>query len=266
MKHRVVVSGACGRMGSESVRAIFESDDLLLVGAVDRSHSSELVDEVCGTHGSDLRISNELGACLDDCRADILVDFTIGGVAPAHAMTAINRGVSPIIGTSGLAQEDLKAISMACVEMSVPGILVPNFAIGAVLMMKFAEMAAPFLANAEVIEMHHEQKLDSPSGTAYHTAELISGARLQTPVSKSGQIEKVSGARGCEVRHVPVHSVRLPGFVASQEVIFGASGERLTLRHDSIDRKCFMSGVLLACREIRTQSGFLIGLDQLMFN
>lgn len=133
-------------------------------------------------------------------------------------------------------------------------------------MMKFAEMAAPFLPNAEIIELHHDQKLDSPSGTAHHTAELIAAARQESPHRLSGAIEKVNGVRGGEVKSVPIHSVRLAGFVASQEVIFGASGERLTLRHDSIDRNCFMSGVVLACRKIRSQSGFLVGLDQLMFS
>lgn len=264
-KVRVVVAGAAGRMGQEVVRAVSAADGLELVGATDRSHVDESTRTLCGPDVTDVRISNRLGALLDEVGADVLVDFTIAGVAPSNALSALQRKVAPIIGTSGLSFEDQNAIRQATEDYQTPAILVPNFAVGAVLMMKFAEMAAPYLPYCEVLEMHHEQKLDSPSGTAVHTADIISQARTESVSDPEGTFEKVKGARGANHKGIPVHSVRLPGFVASQEVIFGGAGERLSLRHDSIDRKSFMGGVILACREVRKHQGFLVGLDKLMF-
>lgn len=262
---KVVVTGATGRMGQETVRAIFEAPDLALVGAVDRSRTGESVDEVCGTFGSGLTVSGKLGQLLEEVRADVMVDFTIAGAAPSHALSALQRGVAVVIGTSGLTFEDQTAIRNAAQDYKTPAILVPNFAVGAVLMMKFAEIAAPYMSYCEILEMHHENKLDSPSGTAMHTAEVVASAREAAPSMPDGTVEKAKGARGASVKAVPVHSVRLPGFVASQEVIFGGPGERLSIRHDSIDRKSFMEGVLLAVRQIRNHEGWIVGLDKLMF-
>lgn len=262
---RVAVSGAGGRMGREVLAAVSAARDLELVGAVDRGFGGASCRDLCGEDVPDLVVEEKLGALLDTCKPDVLVDFTHGGVAPSHALSALQRGISPVIGTSGLGFEDVNAIRDACEQYSTPGILVPNFAIGAVLMMKFATLAAPYMPYCEVVEMHHEKKIDSPSGTAMYTAELISGARAGTPDEVSGAIEKVEGARGARSKGVRVHSVRMPGFVASQEVLFGSDGERLSLRHDSMDRKSFMPGVVLACREIRNRTGFMVGLDALMF-
>lgn len=262
---RVIVTGAAGRMGREVVRAVSGATDLDLVGAVDRAEAGRSTRDLCGAGVSDVAVSDKLGVLLDSVEADVMVDFTLAGVAPSNALSALARGVSPVIGTSGLSKEDLMAIRRATEDYQTPAILVPNFAVGAVLMMKFAEMAAGFLPHCEVIEMHHEQKLDAPSGTGVHTAEVVSAARSVSPGDAEGAVEKSAGARGGVVRGVRVHSVRLPGFVASQEVIFGGTGERLSIRHDSIDRQSFMDGVLLACREIRKHQGFLVGLDKLMF-
>ncbi|MCB0825497.1 MAG: 4-hydroxy-tetrahydrodipicolinate reductase [Armatimonadetes bacterium] len=262
---RVVVAGAVGRMGREVVRVVTEAEDMELVGVVDREGVGQSVLSATGFGSDELMVTDKLGECLDGAGADVLVDFTHMSAAADHALSAIKRGVAPIIGTSGLSIDDQNAIRTACSDFGVPAAIIPNFAIGAVLMVKFAEMAAPFLPHCEVIELHHDQKLDAPSGTAIHTAERISEARSSVPEKVHGAVEKVTGARGGEHRQVSVHSVRLPGYVASQEVLFGGSGERLSLRHDSIDRNSFMGGVLLSVRQIRQCDGLMIGLDRLMF-
>jgi len=261
---RVAVTGACGRMGREVVKAVSAAPDMELVGAFDRSGDYESTCAMLGSDVTDVAILSKIGAMLDESKPDVLVEFTNLAGAADHSMSALKRGVSVVIGTSGLRNEDQRAIQLAAEEYKVGAILVPNFAIGAVLMMKFAEMAAAYFPNVEVMELHHDQKLDSPSGTAWHTAERIAAARESAPRKLTGTTEKAPGARGAEVKGIPVHSVRLPGYVASQEVMFGAAGERLSIRHDSMDRASFMAGVLLSIREIRSRQGWLVGLDQLM--
>lgn len=261
---KVAVAGAVGRMGREVVQAVSSASDLELVGAYDRSSEFASTGAMLGVGVTDVAISNKLGAMMDECQPDILVEFTHLAGAADHTLNALKRGISVVIGTSGLSNEDQRAIQLSCESYSTPAILVPNFAIGAVLMMEFAEKAARYFPHAEVLELHHDQKMDAPSGTAWHTAERIAAARESAPRLPHGTVQKAPGARGGEVKGVPVHSVRLPGYVASQEVFFGGAGERLTLRHDSVDRASFMAGVLLAVREIRSRQGFLVGLNQLM--
>ncbi|MFM9874434.1 MAG: 4-hydroxy-tetrahydrodipicolinate reductase [Fimbriimonadaceae bacterium] len=261
---RVAVTGACGRMGREVVLAVSAAEDLELVGAYDRAGEYASTGQMLGVGVTDVPISTKIGAMLDESKPDVLVEFTNLAGAADHSLSALKRGVAVVIGTSGLKNEDQRAIQLAAEEYGVGAILVPNFAIGAVLMMKFAEMAATYFPNAEVLELHHDQKLDSPSGTAWHTAERIAAARESAPRRLTGTTEKAPGARGADVKGVPVHSIRLPGYVASQEVMFGAAGERLSIRHDSLDRASFMAGVLLSVREIRNRKGWLVGLDQLM--
>lgn len=261
---RVAVAGACGKMGREVLLAVSASSDLELVGAFDRSGDFATTSEMLGLGVTDIPIFNRIGSMLDETKPDVLVEFTNLAGAADHSMSALKRGVSVVIGTSGLKNEDQRAIQLAAEEFGVGAILVPNFAIGAVLMMKFAEMAAAYFPSVEILELHHDQKLDSPSGTAWHTAERISVARESVPRRLTGTTEKAAGARGADVKGIPVHSVRLPGYVASQEVFFGGAGERLTIRHDSMDRASFMAGVLLCIREIRGRRGWLVGLEQLM--
>lgn len=261
---RVAIAGAAGRMGQEVVRAVSSAQDMELVGAFDRSVDFASTGLMLGRGVTDVPIGQKIGAMMDETQPDILVEFTHLAGAADHTLNALKRGISVVIGTSGLNNEDQRAIQLSCESYGASAILVPNFAIGAVLMMKFAEMAARYFPNAEVMEMHHEQKMDAPSGTAWHTAERIAAARESAPRLPHGAVQKAPGARGGEVKGVPVHSVRLPGYVASQEVLFGGAGERLTLRHDSIDRASFMAGVLLAIREVRNVKGFVVGLDQVM--
>lgn len=262
---KVVVAGAAGRMGQETLRALAAAAEFEVVAAVDKQNVGESARTVAGQTAPDLVIQGKLGETLDSVAADVMVDFTHPSSAASNTMSALKRGLAVVVGTSGLGNEDLSAIREACTEFQKPALIVPNFAIGAVLMMRFSELAAKWFPNAEIIELHHDGKADSPSGTATRTAELISDARETVPRGVIGAIEKYPGARGAKVKNVNVHSVRLPGLVAHQEVIFGGPGEMLTVRHDSMDRKSFMEGVKLACREVGNLQGITIGLDKLMF-
>jgi 4-hydroxy-tetrahydrodipicolinate reductase len=261
---RVAVAGALGKMGLEVVKTVIADPGMTLVAAIDREGEGRTLNEFNPSH-PEMAVHKSLGTALDQVQADVLVDFTHHSSAGSHAVSAIKRGVSPVIGTTGLRGDELKEISIESKEQGVPGIYAPNFAIGAVLMMRFSQLAAQWLPDVEIIELHHDQKVDAPSGTAMLTAELIAEARKGSPSRKPTTIFKADGARGATVKQIPVHSVRLRGFVAHQEVIFGGVGEVLTLRHDSLDRSSFMEGVKICVREVRGLSGFTVGLDKILF-
>ena len=261
---RVIVAGAAGRMGQETVRAL-ASPEFEVVAAVDKQCNGESARTVIGPTVPDIPVQNKLGETLDSVPADVMVDFTHPSSAASNTLSALKRGVPVVIGTSGLSNEDMSAIREACGESGKAALLVPNFAIGAILMMRFAEIAAAWFPHAEIIELHHDGKADSPSGTACRTAEIIADARETVPRGVIHPIEKYAGARGAKVKGINVHSVRLPGYVAHQEILFGGPGEVLTVRHDSMDRKSFMEGVKLACREVGSLQGLVVGLDKLMF-
>ncbi|MCS6831702.1 MAG: 4-hydroxy-tetrahydrodipicolinate reductase, partial [bacterium] len=190
-------------------------------------------------------------------------DFTTLGAAVSHIYTALEHGVIPVVGTSGFSAQTLSDIREAVERTRTACIIVPNFAIGAVLMMRFAKEAARYFPSVEIIELHHDGKIDAPSGTAIRTAEMIAAARTERP-RQMVQEQKFEGARGASVANVPVHSVRLPGLVAHQMVIFGGQGEILTIRHDSMDRQSFMPGVMLAVRKAREAQGLIVGLEHLL--
>ena len=244
---RVVVAGANGRMGSETVRAITAEPDMIVAGEVHRG--------------------DDLGMILREARADVLVDFTVPESVMANLRIALAAKVVPIVGTTGLSPTDLDELRALCAENGIGALIAPNFAIGAVLLMQFAQAAAKYMPDVEIIEMHHERKLDAPSGTAVKTAALIAAVRDAAAAKGDlpGAFETVPSSRGGRAEgNIPVHSIRLPGFVASQEVIFGGPGQRLSLRHDSIDRASFMPGVVLAIRKAASFSGLIYGLENLL--
>lgn len=244
MTHRVMVVGARGRVGSCIVKGVEAAEDLVLAGAVD--------------------VDDDLAAAIEEQRPDVAVDFTIPGVVFGNLSTLLARGVHAVVGTTGLADAQLESLDKLAREHEVGCLIAPNFALGAVLMMRFAEEAARHLPWVEIIERHHEHKLDAPSGTARTTATRIAAARSGAP-SPAQETESAPGARGGRVDSVPVHSIRLPGSVAHQEVIFGGPGETLTLRHDTIDREVFVPGVLLAVRAIAQHRGLVRGLEPVLW-
>jgi len=262
---RVAVVGAMGRMGREVLKALTAQEGFEILVAVDNNGAGTHLRELAGPNAPDITVESKLGAALEKTPVDVLVDFTSAAGAPTHAISAIKRGISPVIGATGMKDEELREITLACTESKVPGIYAPNFAIGAVLMMRFSEMAAKFMPDAEIIEMHHDRKEDAPSGTAMRTAEMINEGRERRPTKAHTLVQKVQGARGGEWQDTPIHSVRLKGLVAHQMVMFGGPGETLTIRHDSLDRTSFMQGVKLCVREVRNLNGFVIGMDKVLF-
>ena len=268
---RVAVSGAAGRMGREVVKAVYAAEGLLLVAAIDHHGVGTDAGQLAGVGEANVRIGDNLKAELEQHKPDVLIDFTLPEGVLANLRAAIQLGVSPVVGTTGLSKDDLAGLDALARAQGVGAFVAPNFAIGAVLLMQFAAQAAKYMPDVEIIELHHDRKLDSPSGTALLTAQKIAEARQAAqvfPVAVPvGLIEKAPGARGARnavTGDVPIHSVRLPGFVAHQEVIFGGQGQILTLRHGSLDRSSFMPGVVLAVRKVRSLTGLVIGLENLL--
>ena len=259
---RVLVSGAFGRMGSEVVRTVSAADGMEVVAAVDPSASGHFIET---TPGEVIECRDGLTAAIADSDPDVMVDFTHPTVVEGNLRMALPLGVDCVVGTTGLSEDKLVELAALAPEGTTL-FFAPNFAIGAVLMMQFAEKAARFMPHVEVIELHHDQKADAPSGTAIRTARLIAAARAQTPdmPGRETELPGMEGARGAFVDGVAVHSVRLPGLVAHQEVLFGGQGQTLTIRHDSIDRTSFMPGVVLAVREVGKHEGLIVGLEKLL--
>ena len=253
---RVGVVGATGKMGREVCRSVAAAPDLDLVAAVSRSAAGDRLADAIGLHGSDVVLAPRLDA-LTDAGAEVLVDFTSGQYAPEHIEWGIDHGVHVVVGTTGFEVDERWR------QAPVGVIVAPNFAIGAVLMMRFAERAAEHFDAAEVIELHHDGKADAPSGTAIATADLIARARAGEWRAPEGDGAH-PGARGADIGGVRVHSVRLPGLLAHQEVILGGPGQTLSIRHDTTDRSSFMPGVLLAIRVVDSRPGLTVGLDDLL--
>ncbi len=238
---RVVVAGALGRMGREVCAAISAADDLELAGGFDRTDAGADLAYMLGLAKPSGILYDDIAQLYDAATPEIVVDFTVYPVSIDVAREAVERRISPVIGATGWTDEDVVSFESMCDEYTVGAALVPNFAIGAVLAMRFAEAAARYFPTAEIVELHHDKKLDKPSGTAKLTASRVAAA--------AGRDD------------VPVHSVRLRGLVAHQEVLFGGEGELLTIRHDSLARSSFMAGVLLAVRNVRRQTKLTVGLD-----
>ena len=242
----VGVVGAAGRMGSEVVRAVDAADDLHLAAVID------IGDPLTRLEGSGVQVA---------------VDFTTPDAVMATLRHCISQGIHVVVGTTGFGETHLEEVrSLLAAHPGVGVVIAPNFALGAVLLMRFAREAAPFFESVEVIEMHHPDKLDAPSGTATHTAEAIAEARRYAGVAPSPDAtdRALDGARGADVSGVRVHAVRVRGHVAHEEVLFGNPGEVLTLRHDSLDRASFMPGVLLAVRAVADRPGLTVGLEALL--
>jgi 4-hydroxy-tetrahydrodipicolinate reductase len=241
---RVGVLGAKGKVGTTMCAAVRAADDLTLSAEVDA--------------GDDL-------ALLTDSGTEVVIDFTHPDVVMDNLKFLVDNGIHAVVGTTGFTDERLDQVrSWLSAKPGSAVLIAPNFAIGAVLSMYFAQKAAPYFESVEVIELHHPQKADAPSGTATRTARLIAEARKDLPPNPDATSTGLAGARGADVDGIPVHSVRLTGLVAHQEVLFGTLGETLTIRHDSLDRTSFVPGVLLAVREIAKHPGLTIGIESLL--
>lgn len=252
---KVVVSGA-GRMGRQVCAAVNAEDGMAPVAYVDGLGMSAVLDG--------LPLYTDAPRCLAETKPDVVIDFTNAAWTPTLAEAALSAGVRLVIGTTGLSAEFTDWLEREAAAKRVGAVVASNFAVGAVLMMHFARQAARFFDNAEIIELHHDQKVDSPSGTAKTTAEMMLAARERPFIHPESEKETVLGARGAELGGVAIHSVRLPGLVAHQEVIFGGLGQTLTIRHDTTGRESFMPGVIAATRAVMGLDRLVVGLDRLM--
>lgn len=261
MSIRVGVIGAAGRMGATVCAAVHADPDLTLIGAVDASGVGAAVDELAGISGSGLTVGESVSELIAD-GVEVVVDFTIADAARANLVALADAGVHAVVGTTGFDDGDIAAFAAAFTKSNC--LIAANFAISAVLMMRFAELAAPLFETAEIIELHHDEKIDAPSGTAVSTVERMAAASADWAPDPT-EHEVYPGARGgVGPAGIRVHSVRMRGMVAHQEVILGALGQSLTIRQDSYDRTSFMPGVLLACKRIGEHPGLTIGLDAVL--
>lgn len=262
---KVLVTGAAGRMGQESCRAVWRAQDMVLAGAVDTGRAGEKLGKVIGIEDIDITIYGDVETALKEVKPDIMVDFTNPDVVYRNVKLALENNVRPVVGTTGMSGEEINELRKLAEKNGLGGLVAPNFAIGALLMIKFAAMAAKYFPNVEIIELHHDQKMDAPSGTALKTAEAVAEVRGNLRQGLPTEYEKIEGVRGGEFEGMRIHSVRLPGHVAHQEVIFGGTGQTLTIRHDSISRESFMPGLLMGIRKVMDINELVYGLENLIF-
>ena len=245
----IAVCGANGKMGQEVIKAVQGAEDMTLVARID--------------------INNGQFATIKDAKdsvnIDILVDFTQPQSIYENALYCLNNGINMVIGTTGLTDSQICELENLSKNTNTGCLIAPNFSTGAVLMMKFAQIAAKYFNNAEIIELHHNQKKDAPSGTAVKTAAMMAEVNENFASGNCTETETIKGARGANsYNNIHIHSVRMPGFMASQEVILGSTGQTLKIRHDSTDRECYMPGVLLAIRYVNEHKNFVYGLDNIL--
>lgn len=247
---KVAVCGALGKMGTEVVNAVIDCPKTELVAKIDIA-------------ADDMYHSIEEAARVEDI--DVLIDFTQPKSIYENALYCLNNGIKIVIGTTGLTDSQIEELRALSKEKNTGCLIAPNFSTGAVLMMMFAKQAAKYFDNAEIIELHHNQKKDAPSGTAIKTANLMAEVKSDFALNNCDETETIQGARGGKsYSNIHIHSVRMPGYIASQEVIFGASGQIMTIRHDSMDRKCYMQGVLLGVKHVVECNDFTYGLENIM--
>lgn len=247
---KVAVCGALGKMGKEVVQAVLDCPEMELVAKIDIA-AEDMYHTIEEAH----RV----------CEIDVLVDFTQPKSIFENAKYCLNNGIKIVIGTTGLTDCEIEFLKSLSVEKNTGCLIAPNFSTGAVLMMMFAQQAAKYFDNAEIIELHHNQKKDAPSGTAVKTALMMAEVNENLAKGNCPETETIEGARGGKsYSDIRIHSVRMPGYIASQEVIFGASGQIFKIRHDSMDRKCYMQGVLLAIKHIANANDFVYGLENVM--
>ncbi len=257
---RVVVHGALGKMGQQVASTVCQEPGMEIVGAVDLKATEEYMPLPDGS--GKVPSSSDLDHILTSCQPDVMVDFTIAQATMPAMRIATSRGVNLVIGTTGLTTDDIAEIDRLSTAHQVGAVVAPNFALGAVVMMHLAKIAAKYFDYAEIIELHHHLKADAPSGTALSTAKAMAQAK-----GKSFQLPKQKESfrsRGEQTEGITIHSVRLPGLMAHQEVILGTSGQTLSIRHDTINRECYMPGVILAIKKVVKRKGLTYGLDALL--
>lgn len=243
MSLRVIVNGAQGKMGQLACETLKQHPQFNFIAGLSRG--------------------DDLASIIQQHQVDIVVDLTRADCVYENCLIIIEQGAHPVVGTTGLSNEQILELQRRCATKKLGGIIAPNFSVGAILMMRFAQLAAAYLPDVEIIEAHHAQKFDAPSGTAKKTVEMIAEHR-QPPSLKSSENESITGVRGGLYQNIPIHSIRLPGFLAHQQVIFGNQGETLSIVHNSIDRSCFMPGIVLCCQKVSALNTLYYGMEHLL--
>ena len=261
---KIAMFGICGKMGISMTRELIKEKDMDVCGGFDRTRVGEDIGSVLGLDQTGKKVSDNYSEILD-LKPDLVIDFTNAQAAYKTAKWAVEKNINIIIGATGLSKEELRSIEASARRGSSKVFVIPNFSIGAVVMMKVSGMIAKYFDNCEIIELHHDKKMDAPSGTSIFTAENIANQKIFGDLRlKDGEVETLEGSRGAFADGIHIHSVRLPGYLAHQEVIFGTVGQTLSIRHDSIDRLSFYPGVLLAIKKIECLSNFTYGLDKVI--
>ena len=258
---RVAVVGAGGRMGKEVVKLVLQDEQLELAAAVGRSDSGTDAGTLVALPPCGIMVTEDLEMALVESKPDVMVDFTAPQFAYSNTVLAVKHGVRPVMGTTGFTPEQIEDLDKQCQKAGIGGLIAPNFSIGAILMMKFAAQAAKYLPHVEIIETHGDQKLDAPSGTSIKTAEMIAANRAELRQGNPDEEETIEGARGAYYNGFRIHSLRLPGVFAQQEVIFGGFGQSLKIRHDSYERAGYMPGVKMAVEKVMEYTGMIYGFD-----
>ncbi len=257
---KLAVVGSCGKMGSEVVKLATKEEDFKLACAIDKFGAGQKI--------GDIEVLDDISK-LKDFDVDIVVDFTQPSAIFNNIKQYQDMKLKAVIGTTGLTKEEIETIEKLSKENNTGIIIAPNFSLGAILMMIFSKMASKYFSNAEIIEFHHNQKKDAPSGTSIKTAQLMMEENKNFKLGNCPEVETIKGARGGEYQennegNIQIHAVRMPGFVASQEVIFGSDGQTLKIHHDTINRECYMSGVALAVRHLYKNNQFIYGLENIL--
>lgn len=261
---KIVVAGFKGKMGATATQMVIDRDNFQLVGVLDPHSKESNLNDIPQYSQEDVPVFQTKEALIEKVQPDVWIDFTIPTVAFENTKFALKRKVAPVVGTTGFSEEEVKTLIALSQQQQTGGLIAPNFAVGAVLMMEFAQKAAKYFPDVEIMELHHDNKLDAPSGTAIKTAEMIAEVREPKIQGNPAEEELIPGARGADYQGMKIHSVRLPGLIAHQQVQFGGLGEGLTIRHDSYDRSSFMTGVALGCEKVVGLSQLVYGLENLL--
>lgn len=261
---RVAVSGASGQMGKEVVKMVLQDRTMELVAAIAPTAGLMDTNMAVGISACDAIVASDVKRTLQQIEADVLVDFSVPQAVMKNTILAVEHGVRPVIGATGFQPNEIEQLKQLCRERKIGGLIAPNFSIGAILMMRFVQQAAKYFPDVEIIEYHGDQKLDAPSGTAMKTAELISQVREEHRQGNLQEEEKIEGVRGGYYNGFRIHSVRLPGIFAQQEVIFGGFGQLLKIRHDSYERAGYMPGVNIAIKKVMQLEELICGFEHLL--
>ncbi len=264
MTVKIIVAGPRGKMGTSAVNMVLNNDKFELVACLDQKNEGKTLNQILPQFIETIPIYTNMEKLFNDIEADVFIDLTIPEVGYKHTLAALENGLRPVVGTSGFSEEQIKNLKKIAKEKELGAIIAPNFAVGAVLMMEFSKQAAKYFPDVEIIEKHHDNKVDAPSGTAVKTLELINSVRTKKSQGHPDEFEIIEGARGAESNGVHIHSVRLPGLVAHQEVIFGGKSQLLTIKHDSFDRESFMDGIELSINAVLDLKELVYGLEHIL--